>query len=208
MAAVRAAATLLSSTLFAIVAAPAVSAKTPVAIGLLASAYLLVFMLGASYRLFINVWLLRRERVSPTWSGATAASALGAALAALAIKLFGGNPDPVLVGYALAINAAFVLIKQGCLVGGCCGAKRTLLGFTVDLRHIEIVATALILGATALSAVYEPAIAAPLGLIAHTGMRLLHHRWLRGTRAKWWPHRRPGIELVPLYLVSALALVF
>lgn len=203
----RAGAMLLSAALFGIVAAPAISADTPPAIVLLNLAYLSVFVLGASYRIFINVWLLRYELVAPSWSGATTAGAVAVAIVAIATGLLGGNPDALLVGYALAINAAFLLAKQGCLVGGCCGARGSIFGVTMDLRHFEIIATAVILGATALGTVYHGGIAASGGLIAHTGLRLLAHRWINGSSAAWAPLRQPSVELVPLYLLSALTLL-
>lgn len=203
----RAAATLLSAALFGIVAAPAISADTPPAIALLSLAYLCIFVLGASFRIFINVWLLRYELAAPSWSGATAASAVAVAILAIATWIVGGNPDALLVGYALAINAAFLLAKQGCLVGGCCGARGSIFGVTMDLRHIEIIATAVILAATALGTMYYGGIAASGGLIAHTGLRLLAHRWINGPSAAWAPLRQPSVELVPLYLLSALTLL-
>jgi hypothetical protein len=203
----RSAATLLSAVLFGVVAAPAVSTGPPAAIVSLSLAYLFVFLLGASYRAFINVWLLRYELVAPSWSGATAASAVAVAIAALATQLLGHSPDALLLGYALAINAAFLLAKEGCMVGGCCGARGSIFGVTMDLRHFEVIATAAILGATALGTTYDGGLAASAGLVAHTGLRLLAHRWINGPRAAWVPLRQPSVELVPLYLLSALTLV-
>lgn len=201
----RVVATLLSAILFGVVAASASPAAT-VPLGL---AFLLVFVLGAAYRIFINVWLLRYELVSPSWSGATAASAMATVVAALAIRLLGANPDALFIGYAMAINLAFLLIKPGCLIGGCCGARRSLplLSISVELRHLEIIATAAILAITILAALSGSAAAATLGLGAHSGLRLLAHRWLHGAGAPWFPLRQPGVELVPLYLLTALSLV-
>jgi hypothetical protein len=202
----RVVATLLSAILFGIFAG---SPGSPAAIALLSLAFLLVFVLGAAYRIFINVWLLRHELVSPSWSGATAASALAVVVAALAIRLLGADPDPLFIGYAIAINVAFLLVKPGCLIGGCCGARRSLplLNISVELRYLEIIATAAILVITIVAALSGFTATAPLGLGAHTVLRLLAHRWLHGAAASWIPLRQPGVELVPLYLLTVLSLV-
>ena len=208
-----------SAAIFGMLAAPVLrGAYWPSAFAL-AFVYGFFFVGGTGFRILLAVALQDASRkASASWSGATTASALAALAAALLLLLRGGQDAVILLAaYAVAINTAYIPVKFACVEAGCCHAHRRdrLVIRDHDLRHVEIVASAVVLAAT-LMAIWAGAtgLAACLGVGGHLAIRLLS-RWSRDRlpAAGAQPGAQPGTqdeikgqELVPLALVFAAAI--
>lgn len=206
----RLAAALTSSTLFGLTAAGAFPPWSLLTAFLLAFAFGTFFVGGTGYRILIAVARGRQEPAPASWSGAATGSALLVLALALAAWPAGGAVH-VLAGFALAINAAYVLVKTSCALVGCCMVDRRLHPHWpagLDLRIIEIGVSLVALAVTAgLVLAGETRLAALAGILAHVAMRLVS-RWLRGRFSTGWPPlRQPGSELAPLYLLAIAALL-
>lgn len=177
--------------------------------------YLAAFLAGSAFRMLRAAARLEADRPAPaSWSGATAATAIAATLAALGLSAFAGEVGAgqglrLLAAYALAINAAYVPAKIACLDAGCCRQARPLAGALArqDLRHVEIAASlaALTLVALALAA-GRADIAAPFGIAAHLGLRRVSHGLRQRQPRAFLSLRGLGLEQVALALASGSAL--
>lgn len=202
----RVVAAVSGSVVYGLVAAQAIepwSLYVAVGLGFLFGAF---FVAGTGYRILLAVWQRQMRYAPPSWSGATAASALASAVGFIVLVSNGFAGTHLLLAFALAINVAYLWVKLGCVLAGCCGAPVTLLRREFDLRHLEISSAVVVLLMAVIAGMLRPGIGAGLGIAGHIIVRLFSRA--RRDRFSWgWPPlRQPGAELVPLYLVLALAL--
>lgn len=210
----RLASAVLSAAAFGLIAAPLISLTYWPAAFLLAFGYGFFFLGGTGYRILVAVALRDPSRnTAASWSGATAASALAALVAGVALWLAGSDPALLLAAYAVAINFAYLFVKLACLGAGCCTARRPLIapsGQEPDLRHIELALTLVTLvGSAACLVSVSPAATALVGLTGHVGVRLLS-RWARyrmPSRILTLNGRGQGVGPLALTWLLAIALV-
>lgn len=165
------------------------------------------FVGGTGYRILIAVASLKSDTAPASWSGAAAASALLALALWFIARWLGGPAIYVLVGYAIAINLAYLPVKGSCLAAGCCRSVRRIdgLGISLDLRQIEFGATLLVIAATLALATSFPVLAAVAGILGHLAVRLVSRRWRDRWSWGWPPLRQPGAELAPLAVLAMIA---
>jgi hypothetical protein len=182
------------------------------------SAFLLAFLFGfffvggTGYRILIAV-ALRDPSVhaAASWSGASAVSGLAALGAAVALALAGRDGAVLLAAYAIAINAAYALVKMACFNAGCCRTlhrhRHLLAG--ADLRVAEFAATATVVAlAGILFWLDRFALSAAVAFAGHLAIRLAS-RWLRERMPDSIPTlARVGQELPVLACGFAFALIF
>ena len=179
-------------------------ASLPAAIGL-GFLFGTSFIGGTGYRIILATIAARREPAPASWSGATAGAALLALVLWAVALLFGRDGSPVLLGFGVGINIAYLLAKSACLSAGCCHALGERHG--VDLRVLELAATGVVLVTAGVLAFANVRAAAGLAIAGHLGVRLVSRR-MRGRWSWGWPPlRQPGAEIAPLLatLVAALA---
>lgn len=168
----------------------------------LAVLYGFFFLLGTGYRIVLATFLASwRQNASATWSGAAASIALATAGG---IAVLSADP-PLAARFAaasgLALNVAYVLVKQACVGAGCCHALRYRKSH--DLRRLEMISTgaiAVVAGLAVLSG--RDGAAALLAFGGHLAVRY-YSRFARGrlpANALYQSGR--GLELVPLIAVS------
>jgi hypothetical protein len=163
------------------------------------------FIGGTGYRIIIAVARGRKEPAPASWSGASAGAALFALLLWGAVRLMGWDGRPVLLGFGIGINIAYLLAKTACVSADCCHAvpKKRL---PMDLRLAELTGTFLALAAAAGLAMVSTRLAAAVAVGGHLLVRLIS----RGMRGRWawgWPPlRQPGAEIAPLVIVLAVSL--
>lgn len=171
-----------------------------------------LFVGGTGFRILIAVATRDRNRsTAASWTGASAATALGA-LAGLGVaRLIGGDGGLWLAAYGLGINAAYLPVKLACLAAGCCravhpAAIRALGEGRVDLRWVEVTATALVLAvAGGLLAAGVTAGAAAVAIGGHLADRVGSRYARERLPARGQPVER-GVELAPLALLTLAAL--
>lgn len=194
-----------ASAMFGLVAAaafPPWSLLTAIGLGFLFGT---AFVGGTGYRIIAAVWAGNAVSAPASWSGAAAASASACALGALLVLLVGGNGAPILLAYGLAINVAYVAVKFGCMLTGCCHADVRCLGRTVGLRTVEVAITAMLLAAGGGMGLVNAWLGALVGIGGHCALRLFS-RAMRGRFSTGWPPlRQPGAELAPLQLLTVLS---
>lgn len=164
------------------------------------------FIAGTGYRIILAAVSGRRPHAAASWSGATTGSAL-LALGLLLIKMLSGHDGgPVLLGFGVAINIAYLLAKFGCVSAGCCHADAQH-RFGGDLRIFEIIGTLLILSVAVLLIPASVLLSAQVAIGGHLLVRMAS-RWMRGRWSWGWPPlRQPGAEIAPLLVLFALASV-
>ena len=163
------------------------------------------FIGGTGYRIVIAAVRGRREPAPASWSGASTGASLFALLLWGGVRLMGWDGSPVLLGFGIGINIAYLLAKTACVSAGCCHAapeKR----LPVDLRMAELAATILALAVAAALSMVSMRLAAAVAIGLHLLVRLVS----RGLRGRWswgWPPlRQPGAEIAPLGILLALCL--
>jgi hypothetical protein len=165
------------------------------------------FVGGTGYRIIRAVWMRALVAAPASWSGATAASAIACTLGALGLMAIGHDPARLLLGYALAINFAYLAVKVSCALAGCCHAEIRLGEWIWALRPVEIGATLFILAATGALWFADPGVGALAGLSGHMLLRLFSRR-MRGRWSSGWPPlSQPGAELAPLQVLTLIALL-
>ena len=163
------------------------------------------FIGGTGYRIIIAAMTGKRTAAPASWSGATAGAALFALLLWGVVRVSGGDGSPVLLGFGVGINIAYLLAKTACVSAGCCHAvpeKR----LPVDLRAVEIAGTLLTVAAAAALAPLNMRLAAAVATGGHLLVRLMS-RWTRGRWSWGWPPlRQPGAEIAPLVIMVIVCL--
>lgn len=113
----------------------------------------------------------------------------------------------LVLGYALAINFAYLAVKLSCALAGCCHAEIAFAGRRLGLRPVEIATTVLIIVAASALALVSLWLGALMGFAGHCLLRLFSRakrgRWSSG----WPPLRQPGAELAPLQMLSLIAVL-
>lgn len=179
----------------------------------LAFLYGTAFMVGTGYRILIAVALRDASRsTAASWSGATTGVALFGIFGWLILRVNGGDAALFLAAFAVALNAAYLPVKMACLLAGCCTAKREVMWLRldlrqVDLRHVEIAITGMIM-VMALLAFYAGhlRLAASLGIGGHLALRYFS-RWARERLPKNLLFQADaGQELLPLIALTLIAL--
>lgn len=168
----------------------------------LAVLYGFFFLLGTGYRIVLATFLVPwRQNASAAWSGAAASVALATAGV---IAVLSADP-PLAARFAaasgLALNVAYVIVKQACIGAGCCRAMQY--RKSLDLRRLEMVLTgaiAVAAGFTVLSG--RDGAAALLAFGGHLAVRY-YSRFARGKLpSNGFYQSGRGLELVPLMVVS------
>ncbi|MDF1606609.1 hypothetical protein PZ897_00315 [Hoeflea sp. YIM 152468] len=199
-----------SAAVFGLLVAPATGAAYWPAAFAWAFGFGFFFVGGTGYRILIAVAARTPSlTTSASWSGATAASALAALMAALVLLARGDDASLVLASYAAAINFAYIPVKFACIQAGCCHAHHGKMPLTGnhDLRRVEITLSALFV-AISLYAIWTGAFgrAAVFGLAGHLAVRLFSRSArdrLPGTSSTG---RLTGQELPALTLALACSL--
>lgn len=195
----------LASAAFGLIAAqvPA-GGSLPVAIGL-GFLFGTSFIGGTGYRIIAAVLSGRQGHAPASWSGASAGATLFALALWVVMLLLKLPAAPVLLGFGVGINIAYLLAKTACISAGCCHAAPDRI--RADLRLVEIGATVSTLVLTALMFVIAPGFAGAVAIAGHLIIRLLS----RGLRGRWswgWPPlRQPGAEIAPLALAMLVSLL-
>lgn len=163
------------------------------------------FIGGTGYRIILAA-VARREQAAPaSWSGATAGAALFALVLWAVLRLLGWDASPVLLGFGIGINIAYLLAKTACISADCCHSLPER-GLSVDLRRIELGGVVVTLLAAAAMATISMHLAAALAIGGHLLVRLLS-RWARDRWSWGWPPlRQPGAEIAPLVVILVLSL--
>jgi hypothetical protein len=164
------------------------------------------FIGGTGYRIVMAAVQGQQREAPASWSGATAGAALLALVMYAVAVLTGGNGGPVLLGFGVGINLAYLLAKFACVSAGCCHADAAH-RLAIDLRSIEIGATIAILAGAAALAWVNLALAALVAIAGHLAVRLLSRR----SRGRWswgWPPlRQPGAEIAPLAMLVVVSVI-
>jgi hypothetical protein len=180
--ALRVASAVASSALFGLLSAKLLPFDFWTSAFLLAFVFGFFFVGGTGYRILIAVALRDPSlHAAASWSGASAISGLAVLAAAAALVLADLDASLLLAAYALAINAAYGLVKIACLNAGCCqtSCRHQHLLAGLDLRAAEFAGTALvIILAAGLFRLDLLALAATVGLGGHLAIRFIS-RWFR-----------------------------
>lgn len=201
----RLAGAVAASAAFGLIAVRVLPAESlPAAIGL-GFLFGTSFIGGTGYRIILAAAARRQEPAPASWSGATA----GAALLALAmwaiVRFAGGDGSPVLLGFGIGINIAYLMAKAACFTAGCCHAADD--RFNADLRLIEIVATTMALGGGAVLALVSVPLGAAAAIGGHLAVRMVSRHWRKRWSWGWPPLRQPGAEIAPLAAALAAAII-
>lgn len=163
------------------------------------------FIGGTGYRIVLAAVSGQRREAPASWSGATAGAALLTLVLWAGALLFGRAGAPVLLGFGIGINVAYLLAKGSCLLVGCCHASDRH-KMRLDLRAMEFGGTALVLVISAILAFYDFGVGAVVAVGGHLVIRLISRRLRQRWSWGWPPLTQPGAEIAPLVMVLAAAL--
>lgn len=165
------------------------------------------FIGGTGYRIVIGVVRQSMEPAPASWSGATAGSALYAAVLFAIVTLWGRDGAYVVLAYGVAIAIAYLPVKLACLRVGCCtvGHGHRTPG-DVDLRLLEVALTVGVLVVAGGLAPMSVDFAGIVAVAGHLGVRLLSRRMRNRWSWGWPPLAQPGAEIAPLALVLVLGM--
>lgn len=205
----RTASVSLGALVFGIVAAPVLPMVHWAAAAVLGSLFGILFLSGAGHSILRAVALRDAGLFRPAnWSDGVTAAAGGTLAASAAMLFAGSDPSPLLLGLGLALGAAYVPAKLGCIEAGCCAAghHRHRLDPGFDLRLFEALATLVLLAFAAVVALFgAQAWAAAAALGGHLAVRL-HSRAVRGRHGGGAGSVPPiGLEVAPLALSTLLS---
>lgn len=164
------------------------------------------FIGGTGYRIVLASLSGERQAAPASWSGATTGAAVFALVLWGIALLLGRDGLPVLMGFGIGINIAYLLAKAACVSADCCHAAPEH-RLPVDLRTIEIAGTIVTLAAAVVVAMISLRLGAIIGIGGHLAIRLLSRRTRNRWSWGWPPLRQPGAELAPLVAVLVAAML-
>lgn len=200
----RTAAAMTGAALFGLMAAPLLPLAWLPASLVLAFSFGFVFVGGTGYGIVrAVVFPAAASKTSASWTGASIAATASALLASTVLFPLGGDIGLLVSAYAIAVGAAYALVKVGCIEAGCCMAATHASRF--DLRRAEIAAS---LAAVAVAALLlgngHAGLAALVATLGHLGTRIAS----RAMRHRL-PRMETGVDAraAELTLLSALLAV-